>query len=175
MHARNLAVGPLSEELVFRACVIPLLREARFSLAFTVGVSPLFFGLAHLHHLHRRVLHDKVPIPHALAATALQLAYTSLFGAFAAFLFLRTSHLAAITVCHAYCNHMGLPDFDFLYPESVDAAPSARERDAAVALHRRRRLLVGLHLAGILLFTLALGPLTDPAIYGSFHWPPRRR
>lgn len=67
---------------------------------------------------------------------------------------------------------MGLPDFDFLYPESVDAAPSARQRDAAAALHRRRRLLVALHLLGILLFALVLGPLTDPAIYGSYHWPP---
>jgi len=67
---------------------------------------------------------------------------------------------------------MGLPDFDFLYLESVDAAPSARERHAAAALYRRRRLLVGLHLLGILLFALALVPLTHPAIYGSYHWPP---
>ena len=89
IYLRNLVVGPLSEELVFRACLVPLLLSADFSLAFAVGISPLFFGLAHLHHLHRRVTHDHVPFASALATSLFQLAYTTLFGAYAVTSFLR--------------------------------------------------------------------------------------
>nr|POE45024.1 putative caax prenyl protease 2 [Quercus suber] len=36
-------------------------------------------------------------------------AYTSLFGFFAAFLFLRTANLPAVITVHAFCNWQGFP------------------------------------------------------------------
>lgn len=38
-----------------------------------------------------------------------QLLYTSLFGFFAAFVFLRTGNLFAAIAAHTFCNFMGLP------------------------------------------------------------------
>lgn len=157
-YLRNLVVGPVSEELVFRACIVPLLLEAGFSLRFAILVSPLFFGIAHVHHVHRRIVQDRVPVDQALVATALQLTYTTLFGAFAAFCFVRTSHLIAAIAPHIYCNHMGLPDVDFLV-------------DHTDLRYSRRRFILLAHLLGILLFILGLFPLTHPRLYpGSYFW-----
>jgi hypothetical protein len=47
---RNLVVGPLAEEWVFRACMCPLLFGAGFSDAANVFTSALIFGAAHIHH-----------------------------------------------------------------------------------------------------------------------------
>ncbi|KAH9617470.1 hypothetical protein KSS87_010057, partial [Heliosperma pusillum] len=48
---RNLVVAPITEELVFRACMIPLLLCGGFKPETTVFLCPLFFSLAHLNHL----------------------------------------------------------------------------------------------------------------------------
>lgn len=73
-------------------------------------MSPLIFGLAHLHHFYEfRVTHPRTPLHIAIARSILQLSYTSLFGAYATFLFLRTGSLLAVILVHAFCNCMGLP------------------------------------------------------------------
>lgn len=83
---------------------------ARTSLARTILVSPLVFGLAHLHHLYEfRVAHPGVPLPAALLRSAFQLGYTTLFGAYATFVFLRSGSLLAAFAVHVLCNCMGLP------------------------------------------------------------------
>ena len=40
-----------------------------------------------------------------------QFAYTTIFGMYSAFLFIKTGHFAAPFIVHAYCNFMGFPDF----------------------------------------------------------------
>ena len=40
-----------------------------------------------------------------------QFAYTTVFGMYSAFLFIKTGHFAAPFIVHAYCNFMGFPDF----------------------------------------------------------------
>ena len=40
-----------------------------------------------------------------------QLTYTSLFGAYSSYLFLRTGFLIGPLLAHVFCNAMGLPDF----------------------------------------------------------------
>ncbi|KAG0173545.1 hypothetical protein DFQ28_002151 [Apophysomyces sp. BC1034] len=47
---RNFIVAPVTEEFVFRACVICVLYHSGFSTAYLIFVSPMYFGLAHLHH-----------------------------------------------------------------------------------------------------------------------------
>lgn len=42
---RNYLVGPLTEEFVFRACMIAVLYQANYSTTFLIFVSPLYFGL----------------------------------------------------------------------------------------------------------------------------------
>lgn len=63
-----------------------------------------------MHHLYEfRLTHPRVPLALALARSAFQLAYTTLFGAYATFLFLRSGSLLAVCGVHAFCNCMGLP------------------------------------------------------------------
>jgi prenyl protein peptidase len=100
---RNLVVGPLSEEWVFRACMCPLLHGAGLSDAACVWTSGVVFGLAHVHHVF--------DADHAWIAVAIQFTYTTLFGAYSSYLFLRTGLLYGPILAHAFCNHMGLPDF----------------------------------------------------------------
>jgi prenyl protein peptidase len=134
---RNLVVGPLTEELCFRACVLPLLIEAGITRWRAVRAAPLVFGLAHVHHGRRRVVDDGVPLSHAVIETTVQFAYTSLFGAFASYAFCRTHRLSAPVAAHVLCNYLGLPEFACLRPGP---------------LYDYRLAFVALHIAGIFLF-----------------------
>jgi prenyl protein peptidase len=76
----------------------------------TIFLTPIIFGLAHVHHFYEfRLTHPQVPAAAALARSLFQLGYTTLFGAYATFLFLRTGSLLAVCAVHAFCNCMGLP------------------------------------------------------------------
>lgn len=76
----------------------------------TIFLSPLVFGLAHLHHFYEfRVTNPGVSIIAAVARSVLQFSYTYLFGIYATFIFLRTGSLLAVIVVHSFCNTMGLP------------------------------------------------------------------
>ncbi len=83
---------------------------AQTSATKTIFLTPIIFGLAHVHHFYEfRLTHPQVPAAAALLRSLFQLGYTTLFGAYATFLFLRTGSLAAVCVVHAFCNCMGLP------------------------------------------------------------------
>jgi len=102
-RARNLLVGPLVEEWTFRACSCPLLFSAGYSDAQAVWLSAVLFGAAHIHHRYDA----KVP----WVAVLLQFVYTSLFGAYSSYLFLRTGLIYGPLLAHSFCNLMGLPSF----------------------------------------------------------------
>ncbi|KAI5928796.1 hypothetical protein F4810DRAFT_25099 [Camillea tinctor] len=109
---RNIVAGPFTEEVLFRSASVPLMLVARTSVSRTVFLSPVIFGLAHFHHFYEfRLSHPHVPVAAGLLRSLVQLAYTSLFGAYATFLFLRSGSLLAIFAVHAFCNVMGLPRF----------------------------------------------------------------
>lgn len=115
---RNLIIAPASEELVFRAFTIPLFQLAGMSPVRMVFITPLVFGLAHIHHLYA-FLQARTPKGQSLPSvnvwingvlvSAFQFTYTSLFGFFAAFVFLRTGSVWAAIVAHSFCNKMGVP------------------------------------------------------------------
>lgn len=104
--------GPITEELLFRSASIPLFIIARVSVVKTIFLSPVVFGLAHIHHFYEfRITHPNVPVTMAVARSVLQFSYTSLFGAYATFIFLRTGSVLSATLAHALCNSIGLPRF----------------------------------------------------------------
>ena len=80
------------------------------------------------------------------------IAYTSLFGAFASFLVLRTGNACAPTVAHAFCNATGVPDV------------------LAAARSRHRTFVVAAYAVGIIAFAALLGPLTDPMRHPGSRW-----
>ena len=81
---RNLIIGPLAEEWVFRACMCPLLHGAGLSDGAAVFVAAVTFGAAHIHH--------RFDAGVSWLAVAVQFTYTSLFGAYSAYLFLVPLH-----------------------------------------------------------------------------------
>ncbi|KAJ4868508.1 CAAX prenyl protease 2 [Raphanus sativus] len=141
---RNLVVAPLTEELVFRACMVPLLLCAGFRSYSAIFLCPILFSLAHLNHFRETYIRHNRSYIKASLIVGLQLGYTVVFGAFASFLFIRTGHLAAPLFAHIFCNYMGLP----------------------VVIHSRGKGLVSLAaLVGVIGFVTLLFPLTEPLMY----------
>eukprot|EP00887_Chlorella_sp_A99_P000161 scaffold13.g161.t1 len=148
---RNYVAAPMAEEACFRAGLLSALLLGGAPPAAAVWLSPLAFGAAHLHHWHDLVSHQGWERWRATAATAFQFGYTLVFGWYAAFLMLRTGHLAAPTLCHAFCNAMGFPRF-----AAVGAYPE-----------RWQRLAAGAALAaGVAGFAALALPLTASRRYG---------
>ncbi|KAI9026903.1 CAAX prenyl protease 2-like protein [Hyaloraphidium curvatum] len=112
LFVRNCVVAPIAEEWVFRANIIPLFLAAGFSRAAIVAIVPLFFGIAHLHHLleafrAQSVTGERTSV--ILAQTGFQFGYTTVFGCWSTYWLLRTGNIGAIICCHAICNYMGFP------------------------------------------------------------------
>jgi prenyl protein peptidase len=125
---RNLVAGPVTEEIVFRSLLVPLQLLAHTSPTKIVFVTPLYFGIAHVHHLYEfRLTHPEVPPLPAVLRTIVQFTYTSLFGFFATFLYLRTGSVYTAIAAHMFCNWMGLPRFWGRVGEELEAEsrPSA--------------------------------------------------
>lgn len=102
--------GPITEEIIFRSVIIALHLLAKMSPGRIVFVSPLYFGIAHVHHFYEFCLtHPDTPIPAILFRSIFQFGYTTVFGWFAAFLYLRTGSLPAVILVHTFCNWCGLP------------------------------------------------------------------
>ena len=112
-NIRNYIVAPWTEEVIFRGCMIPPLLASGMTVLQVTLVAPLFFGIAHIHHAATRLSQGE-HLASVIFVTAFQFLYTSLFGSYAAYAFIRTGCVLAVTVSHAYCNWMGLPDLSFV-------------------------------------------------------------
>lgn len=150
---RNHVMAPLSEEFVFRACMMPLILQS-FPPLTAVFITPLFFGVAHLHHIAERVSLG-VDWTTALLIGLFQFIYTTLFGFYSAYLFARTGHLIAPLLAHALCNSMGLPDLQDL-----------------LQLNRCRRVAaIVLYLVGLFSWIYLLPIATEPTLYDNkLYW-----
>uniref|UniRef100_A0A4X2JT88 CAAX prenyl protease 2 n=1 Tax=Vombatus ursinus TaxID=29139 RepID=A0A4X2JT88_VOMUR len=145
---RNQVIAPLTEELVFRACMLPMLAPCT-GLGPAIFTCPLFFGVAHFHHVIEQLRFRQGSVGSIFLSAAFQFSYTAVFGAYTAFLFIRTGHLIGPVLCHSFCNYMGFP-----------AVCAALEHP------QRCPLLVG-YVLGVGLFLLLLQPLTEPRLYSS--------
>lgn len=109
---RNFVAGPVTEEILFRSVVIAVNLLAKLSPSRIVFLTPLYFGIAHIHHFYEFTLtHPHTPLLPALLRSVFQFTYTTLFGWYAAFIYVRTGSLYACIIIHAFCNAMGLPRF----------------------------------------------------------------
>ena len=109
---RNFVAGPFTEEVLFRSVIVSLHTHTRPLLPVTTLVlaTPLYFGIAHVHHFYEYTLtHPYTPTLPALLRSLIQFAYTTVFGWYATFIFLRTGNLWAVVLVHAQCNWLGLP------------------------------------------------------------------
>lgn len=109
---RNYVAGPVTEELLFRSTIIPIhiLSPIFASPKKLVFLTPLYFGIAHVHHFYEfRLSHPDTPLTPALLRTVFQFGYTTVFGWYASFIYLRTGSLYTVILIHTFCNYMGLP------------------------------------------------------------------
>ncbi|MCJ1313665.1 hypothetical protein MMC25_007344 [Agyrium rufum] len=109
---RNYVAGPLTEELLFRTLLVPLSLLTLLSTGQSILLTPLVFGVAHVHHAYEFHLMNPT-LPWSLIAfrSLFQFTYTTLFGWYANFVLVRTGSGWACVVVHAFCNWMGLPRF----------------------------------------------------------------
>ncbi|XP_058461899.1 CAAX prenyl protease 2 [Malaya genurostris] len=149
MWLRNHLIAPLSEEFTFRACMLPLLLQT-FQPKVAILITPLLFGLAHLHHINER-LRDGTPMKIVLTVSLFQFFYTTIFGIYSAYLFVRSGHFLAPFVAHAFCNHMGFPDIQEVLGQT----------------YRRKAIFIGLYLLGMIGWILLLPTLTTPSWYAN--------
>ncbi|XP_071162498.1 CAAX prenyl protease 2-like [Mytilus edulis] len=148
---RNHIVAPFSEEFIFRACMLPLLVPC-FGQGLSVFLCPLFFGVAHVHHMIEKVTTGGLDVKTACKQSLFQLTYTTLFGIYSAFLFLRTGHLIAPVIAHAFCNHMGFPSFGEVmgHPQPV------------------KHKLIASFILGLFMWIVLFYPVTTPFLYSNY-------
>jgi len=112
---RNYFVAPFTEEFVFRSSILCLLYS-HITLFSAIFYSPLFFGLAHFHHMleHFKQNHHEKHNPLSPMTIILihlfQFSYTYIFGVYSSFLFIRTGHFIPSFIVHTLCNALGIPD-----------------------------------------------------------------
>lgn len=98
--------------MLFRSAIIPLHLLAHVSPSRIVFIAPLYFGIAHVHHFYEfRLTHPDTPVVAALVRSIFQFGYTTVFGWYATFIYLRTGSLFAVILVHSFCNWCGLPRF----------------------------------------------------------------
>jgi len=132
---RNLLVAPVTEEIVFRYLIVSVWKATHTS--YIPLLTPLFFGIAHIHHACVGLFNGERPGIVALRS-AFPFTYTTAFGSYVSYAFLRRESLLAVTASHMFCNSMGLPSFGFVSPKSP--------------LYSMRYRLWACHLVGIACF-----------------------
>lgn len=146
---RNHVVAPLSEEFTFRACMMPLILQS-FTHIKSVFITPLFFGVAHFHHISER-LRSGLDIKTAVIISCFQLTYTTLFGFYSAYLFAKTGHFFAPVIAHAICNHMGFPDFQEVFSQTTT----------------KKLIFCSIYVLGLIGWIILLPIVTNPSWYGN--------
>jgi prenyl protein peptidase len=108
---RNYIIGPITEEIVFRACLITSLDDT-WSPTKTIFITPLYFGVAHLHHAYEEYLREgKEHLTDILLTSTFQFLFTTIFGWYAAYLYIHFNTAYAPIAVHIFCNFMGVPEW----------------------------------------------------------------
>lgn len=152
---RALIAAPVYEETIFRGVLIPAMICSGFSPKSSIFLSGLIFGVTHLYHLVE-IFKSKVNVPNLVAGTFLQVVYTSIFGTFAAYTFLRTGSLFSPILIHAFCNYMGVPDLHYFHPNH--------------SAYKHRVLISTAYAIGIPSFFLCMPLLMDPVLYNPWFY-----
>lgn len=142
-----------------------------------IFLTPLYFGIAHVHHVYEyNLTHPHTPLLPILVRSLLQFAYTTLFGWYATFVFLRTGSVVAVVLAHAFCNWCGLPRLWGRVGRDVKVGGGGERRGKKGDVGRtrgpggasRRGLGIGWSVAyymtlvaGVVAFQMGLWPLTE--------------
>lgn len=117
---RNYFFAPFTEELFYTSMLLntylALKPDTGLNFRLLIWQTPLFFGLAHAHHAYELLEQGILGWPTILLNTICQTAYTTLFGTFTNYVYLRSGgNLWSCIVIHAICNYMGFPESSRLH------------------------------------------------------------
>lgn len=158
---RNLLLAPFTEEVVFRALMIPLIFHSSCSTGmssvrciFVVALQvSLWFSTAHVHHIFEK-FRLGMTLSSILGSTILQIVYTSIFACISVILFMRTGNIIAPLLSHIICNFQGLPDLSFV------RKPGFILSGRYSYLFEYRYWLIIVHALGLVIFSISIFPLT---------------
>lgn len=115
---RDLVVGPLAEECVFRLAIGSAILGAGKPTLGQCLIAAVIFSLTHAHPLLVMTVFGRGGRRPAVGPILIQCIFTLLFGLFASTIYGRTRSLVTIVLIHALCNRIGFPE-DFELPSSV--------------------------------------------------------
>jgi prenyl protein peptidase len=149
----------LTEELTFRSSLIAVSLLGGLSPKSIVFGTPLWFGVAHAHHaieVWKKGGSNRSSAIQALAGCGtsspchracvlvvhtclvFQLGYTTLFGWYASYLFIRTGSIIPPLLSHAFCNYMGI----YLPSSAIQRFPSKRRSECCSLILWLRLVIV---------------------------------
>ncbi|KAK0462016.1 uncharacterized protein EV420DRAFT_1528346 [Desarmillaria tabescens] len=152
---RTYVVAPLTEETVFRACMLSIYHLSGALVYRMIFLAPLWFGLAHVHHAwdaYNRYGRTTAALKRAILGIAFQMTYTTLFGFHCSYLFLRTGSIWPPITAHVFCNIMGVPGL----PQELKHFPS------------KTFLIIVTYILGVIGYILTLGAWSSTE--GSIYW-----
>jgi prenyl protein peptidase len=133
---------------------------SHISLFSAIFISPLFFGLAHFHHMlehfnqNSHTSHTRMSTMTIILIHLFQFSYTYIFGVYSSFLFIRTGHFIPSFIVHTLCNSLGVPDINNL----LDMHDK----------HKKRKFILAIcYLIGLWLFSINLFFLTQSKFFYS--------
>ena len=95
---------------MFRSLITSLSLLTTFTPKQTIFITPLYFGVAHIHHFYEsRLTNPRASILGLLVSSMFQFLYTTLFGWYANFVFVRTGSIYSVILIHSFCNWIGFP------------------------------------------------------------------
>ena len=101
-------VASFEEEMVYRVFACGAWEAAGIGKLKVIFLSPLMFGISHFHFFFWKNKKGQRP---PLLGCLVQVGYTTLFGWYAAFVWVRYHSFIGCALTHAFCNFMGFPDF----------------------------------------------------------------
>ena len=152
---------PIFEELIYRSCIITGLLASGWSLFATVFVSAFIYAAVPFYNLRKASQEKGTAKAEAIKNVLVQTGYTILVGFYTGYCYMITGNLYASILVRSFTNFMERPSFAFLNPENP--------------LCKRRKLLLVVHLLGVLSF-LGLGYfMLDPKLLNSWHYQLTRK
>lgn len=108
---RDHLFAPVTEELIYRSTILAFLQPFdSISRAHKVTLTPLFFGIAHVHHGYDLFTYGGADLQTVAFTVLFQTTYTTIFGMLCNHVFLRSNNnLWCPVAVHAICNLMGFP------------------------------------------------------------------
>lgn len=156
---RNYIIGPLTEEYIFRACMLQLLID-KLTFKQLIFLTPLYFGMAHFHHaievitLTPNYMRSFKFYLQTLFQHLFQFIYTYIFGVYSSFIYLRTGLFLPTFINHSFCNMMGFPDF-------TQVKYAFNDRPLV------KYLIIFMYFFGLFSFFLLLDLMTLPEFYSN--------